>query len=322
MILNEHSDGDSWQPTAGPAVLRLRARLCDRIRTFFAATGALEVDTPVLVRTVPAEPHIRPVCADVAGRRVCLRTSPEAAMKRLLAAGAGDCWQLGPVFRDGEVGRWHQPEFRMLEWYRVGVDHHELMDDVEALLSAALAAETTIPPARRLTYREAFVRCAGIDPLADETSALRVAAERCGHGEVSGLDDDDRDGWLDWLLAAVVIPALDPAVPVFIHAWPAGQAALARLDPDDPRVASRFELYWQGVELANGFHELIDAVEQRARLEGAADAGVPLDTALLGALEAGLPDCAGVALGFDRLVMLAAGAERLDEVVSFPLDRA
>lgn len=301
----------------------------DRVRAYFAATDALEVETPVAGATVPPEATIDAVPVTVDGRPGCLRTSPEAAMKRLLAAGIGDCWQLGPVFRDGERGPHHQPEFTLLEWYRLDFDHHELMDEVEAVVAAACAGEREVPPMRRVTWRDAFREVLDLDPLTAEVADLREAAVRAGRGEVAGLAADDREGWLDWLLASVVVPRLAHSVPVFVHGWPVAQAALARPDSDDPRLAARFELYWQGVELANGFRELADADEQRrrfqrecakvARRRGKAPA---IDEALLGALAAGLPDCAGVALGFDRLVMLAAGVTDLDRTMAFSFARA
>lgn len=332
MGLSPGDPGATWRPCATPAVLRLRAALRGRVRAFFDATGALEVDTPALSAAAPADPALEPLATRVAARpgAPCfLQTSPEFPMKRLLAAGVGDCWQLARVFRDGERGRWHNPEFDLLEWYRVGWDHHELMDEVEALVTATLQAERAVLPAARWTYADAFRRFAGIDPLADDTGALRDAAARAGLGPVAGLADDDRDGWLHRLLADVVAPAFPGERPTFLYDWPASQAALARLDADDARVAQRFELYWGPLELANGFHELGDAGEQRARFDadnarrrvrGLAER--PVDERLLAALAAGLPDCAGVALGFDRLVMVAAGAGHIDEVLAFPFERA
>lgn len=317
-----------WRPGPSLAGLHLRARMRNRVRTFFAATGALEVETPIAGTTVPAERALDAVQATINGRPHLLRTSPEAAMKRLLAAGVGDCWQLGPVFRDGEQGRHHQPEFTLLEWYRLGYDHHELMDEVEAVVIAACAGECEVPPARRLSWQAAFGEVLGLDPFDADQAALRAAAHDAGIGEVVGLAADDRDGLLDWLLAAAVVPALTRDCPLFVHGWPVAQAALARPDADDPRTAARFELYWQGVELANGFRELADADEQRRRLEAErtaigkrGGAVPPVDESLLAALAHGLPACAGVALGFDRLVMLAAGAQSLDEVIAFGFER-
>lgn len=320
-----------WQPAASPAVLRLRATLKDRIRAYFAQTHALEVDTPALSAATPTDPHIEPLATWLAAapdRPYFLHSSPEFPMKRLLAAGVGDCWQLARVFRDGERGRFHNPEFDLVEWYRVGADHHALMDDVEALLSALLPHRMTAP-ARRLRYRDAFELHAGVDPLSADAAQLRRAARDGGLEPVPGLAEDDRVAWLDRLLSGLVAPALPKDGPTFLYDWPADQSALARLEPSDPHVARRFELYWGELELANGFHELADADEQRGRFEAdqarrasAGQAQRPVDEHLLGALEAGLPDCAGVALGFDRLVMIAAGVDHIDQALSFPLEDA
>jgi len=321
------ASAEHWRPGASRERLVLRARLRERVRAHFAATDALEVDTPVACASLPAERHIRPGRVTLQGRLGFLRTSPETHMKRLLAAGCGDCWQLGPVFRDGETGRLHQPEFTLLEWYRVGIDHHRLMDEVETLLAVVLGPGHAPPIARRVAWAEAFDAVLGLDPLAATVGDLRAAA--AGFDVDTAVAFDERADWLDWLLATVVAPRLSADAPLFIHAWPAAHAALARMDPGTPPTARRFECYWQGVELANGFHELADPGEQRRRFEAEraairADGGDPpaLDEALLAALAAGLPGCAGVAVGFDRLVMLAAGAGHIDEVMAFGGDRA
>jgi len=321
--------GAAWRPTADRSALRLRARMKARIRAFFEASDALEVDTPVLSTAAPTEPQVTPLETRVAGQRAFLQTSPEFAMKRLLAAGMGDCWQLARVFRDRERGRRHHPEFDLLEWYRLDHDHHELMDEVEAVVAASLAPERTVAAATRLSYTEAFQRHASVDPLAATTAELRAAAAAGEGAPAAGLADDDRDGWLDHLLTAVVTPAFASDRPTFVYDWPANQAALARTDASDARVASRFELFWGELELANGFHELADTAEQRGRFVAeneqrmaGGDAALPVDEHLLAALDAGLPDCAGVALGFDRLVMLAAGRGDIDDVLTFPFERA
>jgi len=248
-------------------------------------------------------------------------------MKRLLAAGSGPIYQIGRVFRQGEAGRRHNPEFTLLEWYRPGFDHHALMDEVEALVTPVLATRLTAP-AERLTYREAFQRHAGLDPHAATLEELRTTAQRFGMARDIG---DERDPWLDLILTHAVEPQLGRGRLTFLHSYPASQAALARTARDEQGVlvAERFELYVEGVELANGFHELSDATEQRRRFEADNAARrahglpeMPQDERLLAALAAGLPDCAGVALGVDRLVMLAAGATSLDQVIAFPIDRA
>jgi len=310
-----------WRPAASLAVLRLRARLLERIRAFFQARGVLEVETPCLSRAANPDPHIESF--RLAGVSRWLHTSPEFAMKRLLAAGLGDCYQIARVFRAGEAGRRHNPEFTLLEWYRVGWDHHRLMDEVEALLGELLDA----PPARRLTYRDAFCEFAGIDPFSTDAAGLRTRAMEAGIA-VSALGEDV-DAWRDLLLTHLVEPHLPRETPVFLHDWPASQAALARIRPGTPPLAERFELFWQGMELANGYHELTDPHEQRRRFEAenrrrqaAGKPPLPLDERLLAALEHGLPPCAGVALGIDRLVMLAAGVDDIRQVLAFDWERA
>ncbi len=335
-----------WRPSASLETLRRRADLAAAVRAFFAERGVLEVETPSLAAATVTDPHLRSLvthCAEPAGggsRRLYFQTSPELAMKRLLAAGSGAVYQLGRAFRDGEAGRRHNPEFTLLEWYRPAFDHHRLMDEVEELLRATLGDRLSALPAERLTYRQAFERHAGVDPFRDPPERLRAAAERATSGTPPDLGDD-RDAWLDLLMATVVEPRLGwedeagegPHRALFVHDFPASQAALARLrpaaEPGGPALAERFELFVAGVELANGFHELADPAEQRRRFEGdlatRRDRGLPevaMDERFLAALEAGLPPCAGVALGFDRLVMLATGAASIAEVLAFPIDRA
>ena len=315
-----------WQPTASIENLKLRAVLLAKLRQFFAARGVLEVDTPALSRAGATDRHIGSFrVEDGRGGAHYLHTSPEFPMKRLLAAGSGDIWQLCKVFRSGEAGRLHNPEFTMLEWYRLGYDHHRLMAEVAELLGALVPE---LGPPEYLTYGEAFQRHAGLDPFVATPRDCRAALTADGRHPPaeSGLD---RDGWLDLLAGELVYPALGQGRLTFIYNYPASQAALARVWPGDPPVAERFEAFIDGVELVNGFHELADAAEQRRRFE--ADRTyrrqhglmeVPQDERLLAALAQGLPDCAGVALGFDRLVMIAAGARSIDEVVAFPADRA
>lgn len=288
----------------------------------------LEVETPVLAHCPATDPHIHSLHAHCAGPGVpagemlYLQTSPEFAMKRLLCAGAGAIYQIARVFRDDERGRLHNPEFTLLEWYRPGFDHHALMDEVAALVCAVLDLPAT---AERLSYAEVFRLHLGLDPHAATSEALAACA--CDHGlDVAALD---RDGRLDLLLSHLIQPRLGIERPLFIYDYPASQAALARLRGDDPVVGERFELYVSGIELANGYHELGDADEQRARFAQDNDRRralglpmLPLDERLLAALAHGLPACAGVALGLDRLVMLAAGVRDIDEVMAFTTVRA
>ncbi len=306
--------------------------MLERIRAFFSARGVLEVETPALSRAGTTDPNLTSFPTPYHGpgpRPLYLHTSPEFAMKRLLAAGAGSIYQICKVFRDGEAGRLHNPEFTMVEWYRVGFDHHALLDETLALVTQALADKRTLAPSERLTYREAFERHAGLDPHRADTAALAAAIKR--HGIETGSDParEPVDVLRDLLLTHVVEPPLGRGRLTALYDYPASQAALARIRPGDLPVAERFEVYLDGIELANGFHELGDAAEQRARFERdlarRKEQGlpmVPMDERLLAALEAGLPDCAGVALGFDRLVMLAAGANSIQDVLAFPIERA
>lgn len=323
--------GVDWQPTATRERLAQRARLLSTAREFLNRRGLLEVETPLAVIAAVTDVHLASAEVRFGHDETprYLHTSPEYAMKRLLAAGSGDIWQLCKVFRADERSAVHNPEFTMLEWYRVGFDMPALIDEVAELVQALL--EVSGAPARapqRLTYRAAFLEHVGVDPLAADRPALEAAAAPAAVPEAT-LRSLNRDELLDLLMALRVGPQLGRGALTFVTHYPASQAALARLDPADPRVAHRFELYADGVELANGFHELADSAEQRRRFE--ADrrerqrrglVAPALDERLLAALSRGLPDCAGVALGFDRVAMLATGAAHIDEILSFPYDRA
>jgi lysyl-tRNA synthetase class 2 len=322
------SPAPDWRPSASAAALAARAALLARTREFFAARGVLEVDTPLLVNAPVSDVHIASAGVELTppAQRLFLHTSPEYAMKRLLAAGSGDIYQVCHVVRGNERGRLHNPEFTLVEWYRTGFSLGALMDEVEALVRVLLGPPAAARRGERLSYQEAYRRELGFDPFAATQAALRAAAQEHGwQGDLSA----SRDELLEFLMALRVGPRLGRGALTFIHRYPASQAALARLDPADPRAALRFELYCDGIELANGFHELQSADEQRARFERdnaeRANAGLPVwppDERLLAALAAGLPDCAGVALGFDRTLMLALGAQHIDEVLAFPTGRA
>ena len=256
-----------------------------------------------------------------------LQASPELHMKRLLAAGARAIFQVTRSFRAGERGQLHNPEFTIVEWYRVGDDMAAGIDLLDALMQSLLGT----PPAMRTTYAEAFERTLGVSPHVAPVEDLAAAAGKAGVAVPAGMNDRDRDEWLNLLLAARVEPQLGRDRPEIVYHYPASQASLAKVvrSPLGYDVAERFELYYRGIELANGFHELADALEQRKRFEAVNAARVadgrralPLPEQLLAALEHGLPDCTGVALGFDRLVMLAVGATSIDEVIAFPQERA
>jgi lysyl-tRNA synthetase class 2 len=319
----------TWRPAAGLQTLRARAAMLADARAFFAERGVLEVETPTLSAAAPCDPQIEPLSAGISGfaRRFYLCTSPEYAMKRLLAAGSGDIYQISKVFRDEEHGRWHNPEFTMVEWYRLGLDDGALMRETEALLARLLAPFRRLAATQRLTYAEALERHAGVDIHTASEAQLAQAAARLGIDCHANLD---RDARLDLLMALIVGPKLGcNDTPTFICDYPPSQASLARIKPGVRQVAARFELYLDGLELANGFHELCDAAEQRARFEqdlalrrSRGQPLPPLDMRLLDALEHGLPDCAGVALGFDRVVALAVGADSLSAAMAFPIGNA
>ncbi len=318
----------SWRPCATPEALRRRAALLARLRDFFASRAVLEVETPILSAAGVSDPQIESLSTRVSGLPGAsyLSTSPEFPMKRLLASGIGDIYQLCKVFRDGEIGRWHNPEFTLLEWYRLGFDDAALMSEVEELVRELLAPGRTLEAAERLTYAESIRRHAGVDPDVCSDLELDRAAETHGVACEATLD---RDAKLDLLMGLVVGPKLGAGRPCFICDYPASQASLARLKPGSPRVAARFELYLDGIELANGFHELCDAAEQRRRFQRdlatrreRRQPEPPIDEHLLTALAAGMPDCAGVAVGFDRLVAIALKADRLSDAMSFTIDNA
>jgi len=314
-------------------VHRLRASMLARIRTFFARLDVLEVDTPVLSRAASTDPALCSFKTVYSGPGAAkgepryLHTSPEFPMKRLLAAGSGSIYQICKVFRDGESGPRHNPEFTLLEWYRTGFDERDLMDEVQQLLKYVLADVMPVDTVQHWRYRELFIDIAGIDPFTATPAELRSLMQSRYNVAAVGLADD-RDAWLDLVMTHVIEPRLDNGL-VFVRDYPASQAALARLRPGEPPVAARFEVYLNGIELANGFHELTDAVEQQQRFDNelqrrrkAGTEAVKMDDNLLSALHAGLPDCAGVALGLDRLLMLASGSKRVQDVLAFPFDSA
>lgn len=318
-----------FAPGASLAQLGRRAAALARVREFFAARDVMEVDPPALINAPVTDVNLHSARVQLPGgdpaASYALHTSPEYTMKRLLAAGSGDIYFLGHVFRGAERGRLHNPEFTLIEWYRRGFTLAQLMQEVAQLIAQLCRREFR---SEYLSYREAFEREALFDPLTAPDQVLRIAASELG---LSGDDlaAANRDTLLDLIMGAAVGPRLGRGTLTFVQGYPASQAALAKLDPQDERVALRFELYAEGIELANGFDELADATEQRARFAAdqheRARRGLPvgpIDERLLAALAAGLPPCAGVAVGFDRVLMLAEGAERIDAVLPFTLERA
>ncbi|WP_017443695.1 elongation factor P--(R)-beta-lysine ligase [Gayadomonas joobiniege] len=320
---------NQWQPSASIEFLRQRAAVIRQIREFFWQRDVLEVETPSLARFGVSDVHLENLNTQYKGPghpdglRLHLQTSPEYAMKRLLAAGSGSIFQICKAFRDDESGRYHNLEFSLLEWYRPGFTAHQLMAETSALVSQVLQ----VPTADIITYQQAFLAQLDIDPLTANVAELKALL--CQHklADLAALTED-KHTLLQWIFSQLIEPVIAQNQPCFIYQFPAEQASLAKLSPQDPRVAERFELYYQGIELANGFDELTCAKQQQARFE--ADNGrrrqlnkaeKPIDSYLLQALAAGLPQCSGIALGLDRLIMLATGAEHINQVLAFPLDR-
>ncbi|CNI91219.1 lysyl-tRNA synthetase [Yersinia enterocolitica] len=328
--LTTMSETASWQPSAPIANLLKRAAIMAEIRRFFADRGVLEVETPTMSQATVTDIHLVPFetrfvgpgAAD--GLTLYMMTSPEYHMKRLLAAGSGSIYQLGRSFRNEEAGRHHNPEFTMLEWYRPHYDMYRLMNEVDDLLQQILDCNS----AETLSYQQAFQRHLGIDPLSAEKAQLREAAAKLDLSNIADTEED-RDTLLQLLFTVGVEPHIGRDKPAFVYHFPASQASLAVISTEDHRVAERFEVYFKGIELANGFHELTDGDEQLQRFEqdnrSRAKRGLPqhpIDMNLIAALKHGLPDCSGVALGVDRLVMLALNAERLSDVIAFPVNIA
>jgi len=319
-----------WHPTASLDILKERARLLDAVRAFFSARQVLEVETPLLSAAAAPDVHLNSLCVrvhrpGVGEERRWLPTSPEYPLKRLLCAGYGDVYSLGRVFRDGDESRRHQPEFTLLEWYRLGFDLPQIMAETAELL-LTLLPEAGVPDF--FSFDELFARFAGIENAIHAPAEAFRAVLRAAGVDIAGVAPHERALWRQLVLTEVIEPQLAERMLVFVYGYPAQEAALAALHPHCPQTALRFEVYWRGMELANGYEELQSAADYRARFQrwNAARAAqgrlpMPLDERLLAALEesGGLPACSGVALGFDRLVMAATGAGRIDEVIAFPL---
>jgi elongation factor P--(R)-beta-lysine ligase len=315
-----------WQPSASLDMIRQRATLLKTIRRFMDERNIMEVETPILSHSGNTDPNIgslKTLFHSPAARGpvpLYLNTSPEFAMKRLLAAGSGSIYQISKAFRDDEMGKYHETEFSMLEWYRIGLDHHQLMNEVQALLKELGYVECECH-----SYAEVFISCTGLNPHVADTHQLYEMALGLGMDAAT----TDRRTALDFLFSHRLAPALGGERPVFIYDFPACQAALARIRNDVPPVAERFELFMDGLEIANGFHELCEPSEQQKRFEADNQIRkqrglnqIPPDRNLISALEHGLPECAGVALGLDRLLMRLAHKQSISEVMTFSNDRS
>jgi lysyl-tRNA synthetase class 2 len=307
----------TWRPSASLTALQQRARIYHQIRTFFDTRDCLEVDTPLLSPSTNTDANIESIKASNLGQTLYLQTSPEFAMKRLLAAGVGSIYQICHAFREGEKGRRHNPEFTLLEWYRIGFDYQQLMDEIECLIDNISGESNHY---ERISYRQLVLDHIDVDMDKIELLGLQQKVDQLVPGtRVAELDIDQ---CLDLLISLVIAPAITGYV--FVYDYPVSQAALARVKTTNPNVAERFELFYNGLELANGFSELCDSSQQRARFEGDNNrrlaAGLepyPVDELLLSALNSGLPECAGVAIGLDRLLMVLLGKDSIDQVLSF-----
>lgn len=329
-----------WKPSAQIETLRLRAALLKKIRLFFDERNVLEVETPYLSRFATTDPYIESFAVDnqsasLSQKKASLKqtrylhTSPEMPMKRLLAARSGAIYQICKVFRQEEQGRLHNPEFTMLEWYRPCMPYRALMKEVAELVEQVLPKELKTKSVEYLSYYDAFEKQLNVNPFNASTNDLIECAANAGIGSVPGLSTDDRNGWLNLLLTHCVEPLLGKNKLTFLYDFPVSQASLAHIREDTPPVAERFELYINGVELANGFQELTDSDTQRARFQqdllvrkNRSLVDIPFDENMLDALAHGLPTCSGVALGVDRLLMIMLNAGHVNQVISFAFEQA
>lgn len=316
-----------WRPTATPQARQARAAMLTRIREYFGNGNVLEVDTPVFSSATSPDRHVPSFEANNAGNFGYLHTSPEYPMKRLLADGSGDIYQISKVFRAGERGAYHNPEFTLLEWYRLGFDLPAMMQDVHRVMAAALNRPLE---AIQLSFRQACIDLGGFDPWVDTAEHMRDCLVKADRSVPETLELHEFDAWVDLAFSTLVSSQFPRDRLTFVVGYPPSQAALARVvSVEGVQVASRFEAYWSGLELANGFHELSDAAEQRTRFEAeratALSSGAPqrpIDERFITALDEGLPDCSGVAIGLDRVLMVLLQVSHIEEVINFPIGRA
>lgn len=317
-----------WQSVAEIELMQKRARMLQSIRAFFVQLDVMEVDTPSMSQASVTDLHIESFVTSMQQQNYYLQTSPEYPMKRLLASGYPSIYQICKVYRCEEQGIFHNPEFIMLEWYRLGFDYKQLMHEVSSLFDLLSKENELSTQTDKISYQQAFMQSVGIDPLATSVEDCRQCCVQQQIDVPQGMSDDNVDEWLDWILTQAVAPAFNQTGFTILYDYPASQCALATISADGS-VAERFEVFYGELELANGFNELTDAHEQRQRFE--ADnkkrqlAGLdvmPIDEHFLQALEAGFPKCAGVAIGLDRLLMVLTGKAEISDVLAFPFDRA
>jgi len=322
-----------WRPACDLTAMRLRAQVLNLIRQFFAERAVLEVETPLLCHATGTDPHLDFFSAQYQSgsleETLFLQTSPEFAMKRLLAAGSGCIFQICKAFRNGESGRFHNPEFTLLEWYRVGFDLHTLMDEVDALLNLLFKPFIVLKASKRISYQAVFQQYTGLNPLVFSLEAYQAYAKLNQLSEAIELCEDNHGLWLDFIFSHKIQPELGEESLCLVYGYPACQASLARINSENSLIADRFEVFVKGVELGNGFFELADAQQQENRFEleneirqqqGLLE--VKKDELFLAALERGLPDCSGIAIGIDRLLMLLRESSSINEVLAFPLKNA
>ena len=317
-----------WQSVATIEVVQKRARMLQSIRAFFVKRDVMEVDTPSISIAAVTDLHIESFVTSMQHQNYYLQTSPEYPMKRLLASGYPSIYQICKVYRCEEQGGFHNPEFTMLEWYRLGFDYKQLMDEVSTLLDLLSKESDLSTQSDKIRYQQAFMRSVDIDPLSASVEDCRQCCVQQQIEVPQGMADDNIDEWLDWILTQAVAPAFNQTGFTILYDYPASQCALATIS-EDGSVAERFEVFYGELELANGFNELTDADEQRQRFETdnkkrqlAGLNVMPIDECFLQALEAGFPKCAGVAIGLDRLLMVLTGKAEISDVLAFPFDRA
>jgi len=318
-----------WHPNATLEIINLRAELLNKARQFFQSNNYLEVETPFLSRSTTPDPNIESFITEFNQVQYYLHTSPEFPMKRLLASGSGAIYQICKVFRQGELGKNHNPEFTMIEWYQPQLDYHGLMQQLDKLVRVLLQDKIALKETVLYSYRQVFKDYLALDPFVDEKEQLLAIIQQNNIQLYGNGADLTKDALLDLLMTHLIQPRLPEACPVFIYDYPASQAALANIRKDNVAVAERFELFINSMELANGYQELLDADEQQRRFESenkirsqSGQQQIPIDKNLIAALNAGMPMTAGVALGFDRLIMLAAGVDSISDILAFDIDGA
>ena len=324
---------NEWRPACSIENLRLRAQVLDNIRRFFSARAVLEVETPLLGFSSGTDPQLdfftTEYCSPPLQRTLFLQTSPEFAMKRLLAAGSGSIFQIGKAFRNGESGRFHNPEFTLLEWYRVGFTLPQLMDEIAELIEVVFYGRRVLNPAQRFSYQAIFQRYTGLNPLEFSYQDYSAYARNNGLPEAVSICGQDHALWLDFIFSHSVQPHLGENAMCMVYGYPACQSSLARINEDNSQITDRVEVFLNGIELGNGYYELTDAKEQGRRFDKEIairqQRQRPIavkDEHLIAALEAGLPECSGMAIGLDRLLMLLANCASIDDVLNFPVQIA